>query len=270
MTTALAQMGDFSLDFLDGGSGDGAARLPFLRYKQGAYYCSPLTGDQERDLTGSLFAAAVPTYRQTATRWSDDSVAPVEEHAAYLGFRQRLPELQDYPPRANGQDAWQHGFQIDGMLFVSGEWHQATLSTGTVTSNIQLRAAMQALRQTTGRTYPLTDWSPVWELAQPETIKTKAGTNLKVPSFLLQGLVNAKGEVAADLPGVALGETVASLVGRVPCDPATSAPFPVPEAAAAPRAMGRNTEAMLASGVSVPTKPATAPLPGELNDEIPF
>ena len=172
-----------NFDWLDGGSS--ADRPPFLKYRQGSWYCRPLTNDQDLDITGSLFAAAMPTFRQTRVAWTDESSTPVEEHAAYLALGQRLPTTYtDYPIRANGQDAWSDGFQIDGMLYVSGEWHQATLTTQTVTSNIQIRQAMQLVRKTAGRTYSLGDWTPVFELGKPEQIKSKAGGNIKVPNFV--------------------------------------------------------------------------------------
>jgi hypothetical protein len=66
-----------------------------------------------------------------------------------------------------------------------------------------------------------------------------------------------------------LSEIVEPLVGRIPCDPQTQAPFLLPEAAPTARPMGTNTEAMLASGVSVPQKPS-AGMSDQLNDEIPF
>ena len=61
---------------------------------------------------------------------------------------------------------------------------------------------------------------------------------------------------------------VASLVGRVPTDPNTQAPFLLPEPEQ-PKD-GTNTEAMLASGVAVPQKPAGGSVTNELNDDIPF
>ena len=80
MTTAIATQAQTNWDFLDEGS---TQRSEFLKFKQGQYFCKGLTGDKEVDLTGSLFVAAMPTYRQTLTAWTDDSVAPVEQHEAH-------------------------------------------------------------------------------------------------------------------------------------------------------------------------------------------
>ena len=268
MNSELAKLDDFNLDFLDSGP---AERPPFVKFKQGSWYCRPLTGDQDVDITGSLFCAALPTFRQTKTAWSDDQPAPVEEHAAYLGLGQRLPtNLTSYPDRASGAPAWQDGFAIDGMLFVTGQWHQATFATSTVTSNIQLRQAMQNVKQLMGRTFRAADWSPVWELDKPSTIQTRAGGNVKVPTLTFKGLVDPTGEAALNPEAPDLSGIVEPLVGRIPCDPNTQAPFLLPEAAPAARPMGTNTEAMLASGVAVPQSPGGGSVGNDMNDEIPF
>lgn len=260
-----------NFDWLDGGSS--ADRPPFLKYRQGSWYCRPLTNDQDLDITGSLFAAAMPTFRQTRVAWTDESSTPVEEHAAYLALGQRLPTTYtDYPIRANGQDAWSDGFQIDGMLYVSGEWHQATLTTQTVTSNIQIRQAMQLVRKTAGRTYSLADWTPVFELGKPEQIKSKAGGNIKVPNFVFRGFIDATGDTGAAGDGAdELSGAASGLVGRIPTDPNTQAPFMLPEIAAEPaRPMGSNTQTMLASGIAVPQSPGGGSVSNDMNDEIPF
>ena len=120
-----------------------------------------------------------------------------------------------------------------------------------------------------GRTFPAADWSPVWELDKPSTIQTRAGGNVKVPTLTFKGLVDKTGEAALNPDAPDLFEIVEPLVGRIPCDPNTAAPFLLPETAADAKPMGTNTEAMLASGVSVPQKPSGG-MSDQLNDEIPF
>lgn len=271
MTTAIATQAQTNWDFLDEGS---TQRSEFLKFKQGQYFCKGLTGDKEVDLTGSLFVAAMPTYRQTLTAWTDDSVAPVEQHMAYLALGQRLPaQRTDYPQRSNGMSAWQDGFAIDGMLMVAGEWHQAAFNTGSVTANIAFRQAMQGVKQAMGRTYHPDNWSPVWELGKYGEVKVATGSMVKIPNLELQGLVNKDLEVAAALPGLTdLADTLAGLKGRVPCDPATTAPFMLPSIDEPPaRPMGSNTGAMLASGIAVPQSAgAGGSVSNDINDDIPF
>ncbi len=200
MSNELQNNSALSWDFLDD---DAPASAPFLKFKQGQYFCAPLTGDKEVDLTGSLFVAAMPTFRQTLTAWSDAQKAPVEQYSAYLALGQKLPSQRtDYPIRANGQDAWQDGFAIDGMLLVAGAWKQASYTAGTVTSNIALRQAMQGVRQLMGRTYRPDDWSPVWELGKHGELKAKSGTMVKTPNLVLLGLVNKDVETAGTQPGL--------------------------------------------------------------------
>ena len=130
--------------------------------------------------------------------WTDESTHPVEEHSAYITLGQRLPaQLTNYPKRADGRDAWTDGFQPDGLVYISGEWHQATVSTQTVTSNIQFRTAVQGAHKTAGRIYSLRDWAPIWEFGKPEMLKTSVGGNIKIPSYVFRGFVDATGEVGA-------------------------------------------------------------------------
>ena len=267
MSNELQNNSALSWDFLDD---DAPASAPFLKFKQGQYFCAPLTGDKEVDLTGSLFVAAMPTFRQTLTAWTDAQKAPVEQYSAYLALGQKLPSQRtDYPIRANGQDAWQDGFAIDGMLLVAGAWKQASYTAGTVTSNIALRQAMQGVKQLMGRTYRPDDWSPVWELGKYGELKAKSGTMVKTPNLVLLGLVNKDVETAGTQPGLTdLSETLAALKGQVPCDPQTSAPFMLPSVEPLVD-MGSNTPQMLASGVAVPQSPKGG-ISNDLNDDIPF
>lgn len=271
MSNELARNDAMSWDFLEE---DGQAKAaPFLKFKQGQYFCKPLTGDKEVDLTGSLFVGAMPTFRQTLTAWVDTQTAPAEQFSAYLALGQRLPaQRTNYPQRANGQDAWQDGLGIDGMLFVGGSWHQAAFTTGTITSNIALRQAMVAVKQAMGRTYSPADWCPVWELGRYGELKSKSGTMVKTLNLELQGIVNKDLQTAATLPGLTdLAETLAGLRGQVPCDPATTAPFLLPDAQPAqkPADMGSNTAEMLQSGIAVPQKPSGG-ISNDMDDAIPF
>jgi len=267
MTNALATF-EPNFDMLGGGGGSDTP--PFIRFRQGQQFCKPLTGGEDVDITGSLFVGAMATFRATKVAWTDESNTPVEEHSAYITLGQRLPaQLTNYPKRADGRDAWTDGFQLDGLVYISGDWHQATVSTQTVTSNIQFRTAVQNAHKTAGRIYSLRDWAPIWEFGKPDLLKTSVGGNIKIPSYVFRGFVDATGEVGAAVGDASeLEGAVASLVGRVPTDPNTQAPFLLPEPEQ-PK-LGTNTEAMLASGVAVPQKPAGGSVTNELNDDIPF
>ena len=95
---------------------------------------------------------------------------------------------------------------------------------------------------------------------------------VKIPNLELQGLVNKDLETGAVLPGLTdLPDSLAGLKGRVPCDPATTAPFMLPSVDEPPaRPMGSNTGAMLASGIAVPQSADGGNVTNDINDDIPF
>ena len=188
--TELARMNDFSLDWLQ----EEAPRAPILRYKHGEYICPALFED--RDLKNGLFVPSLPSLRDTVTAWIDGQNYPVEEHEAFVFFGEKLPtQLTAYPARSDGKDAWVNGQKIDGMLFVEGtDWQPVTLVAGTATSMIQVKEALKKSKQQ-ARSYPVAEWSPVWQMRGGNFYESKVAGKVKIPLYELVGMVKGDGTV---------------------------------------------------------------------------
>ena len=259
----LARMNDFSLDWLQ----EETPRAPILRYKQGEYICPALFED--RNLKGSLFVPSLPSLRDTVTAWVDGQNYPVEEHEAFVFFGEKLPtQLNAYPARAGGKDAWVNGQKIDGMLFVEGtDWQPVTLVAGTATSMIQVKEALKKSKQQ-ARSYPVAEWSPVWQMRGGNFYENPTHGKVKIPLYELVGMVKSDGTVKALEPGFDM-TPCETLGDRVPTPEASVGMFALPSG---PSHGGGNAgaSAMAASGVVVPGKAGGASMAADVDDDIPF
>jgi hypothetical protein len=259
----LARMNDFSLDWLQ----EETPRAPILRYKQGEYICPSLFDD--RDLKGSLFAPSLPSLRDTLTAWTDEQNYPVEEHEAFVFFGEKLPtQLNAYPARADGKDAWAAGQKIDGLLFVPGsDWQPVTLVAGTPTSMIQVKEALKKSKQQ-ARSFPVAEWSPVWQMRGGNFYESKVAGRVKIPLYELVGMVKSDGTVKAIEPGFDMSPCE-TLGERVPTPEASVGMFALPSGPSQGGG-GAGASAMAASGVVVPGKPSGASMARDVDDDIPF
>lgn len=259
----LARMNDFSLDWLQ----EETPRAPILRYKQGEYICPALFED--RNLKDSLFVPSLPSLRDTVTAWVDGQNYPVEEHEAFVFFGEKLPtQLNAYPARADGKDAWVNGQKIDGMLYVEGtDWQPVTLVAGTATSMIQVKEALKKSKQQ-ARSYPVAEWSPVWQMRGGNFYESKAVGKVKIPLYELVGMVKSDGTVKALEPGFDM-TPCSGLGDRVPTPEASVGMFALPSGPSHGGG-GAGASAMAASGVVVPGKASVAPMAADVDDDIPF
>jgi hypothetical protein len=259
----VARMNDFSLDWLQ----EEAPRAPILRYKQGEYICPALFADD--NLKGGLFVPSLPSLRDTLTAWVDDQNYPVEEHEAFVFFGEKLPtQLNAYPARNDGKDAWVKGQKIDGMLFVAGsDWQPVTLVAGTVTSMIQVKEALKKSKQQ-ARSYPVADWSPVWQMRGGNYYENSTHGRVKIPLYELVGMVKSDGTVKALEPGFDM-TPCETLGDRVPTPEASVGMFALPSGPSQGGG-GAMASAMTASSVIVRGKPSGAPMPRDVDDDIPF
>jgi hypothetical protein len=261
--TELARMNDFSLDWLQ----EEAPRAPILRYKQGEYICPALFNDD--NLKGGLFVPSLPSLRDTITAWVDGQNYPVEEHEAFVFFGEKLPtQLNAYPSRADGKDAWVAGQKIDGMLYVEGsDWQPVTLVAGTATSMIQVKEALKKSKQQ-ARSYPVAQWSPVWQMRGGNFYENPTHGKVKIPLYELVGMVKSDGTVKALEPGFDM--TPCETLGeRVPTPEASVGMFALPSGPSQGGG-GAGASAMAASGVVVPGKPGGASMAADVDDDIPF
>jgi len=264
----LARMNDFSLDWLQ----EETPRAPILRYKQGEYICPTLFED--RDLKNGLFVPSLPSLRDTVTAWIDGQNYPVEEHEAFVFFGEKLPtQLTAYPTRSDGKDAWVNGQKIDGMLFVEGsDWQPVTLVAGTATSMIQVKEALKKSKQQ-ARSYPVAEWSPVWQMRGGNFYESKVAGKVKIPLYELVGMVKGDGTVKALEPGFDM-TPCETLGDRVPTPEASVGMFALPSGPSQGGGGAGGVAAMAASGVVVPGKPSGAPMAADVDDDfsdaIPF
>ena len=161
-----------------------------------------------------LFWGDKLTFRVTKVAWTDRVQHLCRRTLGVHHAGSAIAGVYELPETRDGRDLRDGRLQPDGLVYISGEWHQATVSTQTVTSNIQFLTAVQGAHKTAGRIYSLRDWAPIWEFGKPETLKTSVGGNIKIPSYVFRGFVDATGEVGATVGDASeLEGAVASLVG---------------------------------------------------------
>ena len=178
----IATLGGFSLDLVE----EPKQRPPIVRFKKGEYL-TPLVNDGQDDIRGALFAVALPTYRHTWTAWSSEN-KPLEDREAFLCFGEKpatADMLTRHPMRETKDgpvDPWQEGLKMDGFLNVMDGWHPATFAVGSRTAIIAMQSAFSEIKKHQ-RTFPVSDWTPIWELKGGGKFKSEKFGDIHVPDL---------------------------------------------------------------------------------------
>lgn len=257
----LATLGGFSLDLVE----EPKQRPPIVRFKKGEYLTA-LVNDGQDDIRGALFAVALPTYRHTWTAWSSEN-KPLEDREAFLCFGEKpatADMLTRHPMRDTKDgpvDPWQEGLKMDGFLNVMDGWHPATFAVGSRTAIIAMQSAFSEIKKHQ-RTFPVSEWTPIWELKGGGKFKSEKFGDIHVPTFNLAAFMKADGTVKAIDESVKL-DALSELAGQTATVADTFA-LPAPGGAPeAPQQQGGNL-------VQPPAKPAPAAMASDVDDDIPF